>query len=78
VRAEPIAGLCEEGKVRLVGYYNPLEDELSGFTTSGYVGEQSPNRADAFVWAISELFPRLILPKVEKKPQAAPAQWNWG
>lgn len=68
VRAEPVAALCEEGKVRLVGYYNPLEDELAGFTTNGYIGEGSPNRGDAFVWAMTKLFPRLVLPIIEKKP----------
>lgn len=60
VRAEPIAALTATGKVRLAGYYPFLEDELAGFTTSGYVGELSPNRADALVWGMSELFPGLI------------------
>ena len=59
VRAEPISSLAEQGKVRHVGYFTELEDELSGFTTTGYTGERSPNRADAYVWAISELFPGL-------------------
>ena len=72
VRAEPVSALTEDGKVRLVGNMNALEDELSGFTTNGYTGENSPNRADAFVWAVSELFPRLILPaKAEAAPQRA-------
>jgi hypothetical protein len=60
VRAEPISGLVEQGKVRLVGYFPELEDELAGFTTNGYIGEGSPNRADAFVWAMSELFPGMV------------------
>jgi len=60
VRAEPISSLCELGKVRLVGYFRDLEEELAGFTTSGYVGERSPNRADAMVWAFSELFPGMV------------------
>lgn len=60
VRAEPISSLCEIGKVRLVGTFADLEDELAGFTTSGYVGEGSPNRADAFVWAMAELFPGMV------------------
>ena len=60
VRAEPISSLCELGKVRLVGTFTDLEEELAGFTTSGYVGEGSPNRADAFVWAMAELFPGMV------------------
>lgn len=32
-----------------------LEDQLCQFTSDGYVGEGSPDRADALVWALSEL-----------------------
>lgn len=63
VRAEPVGALCETGKVRLVGVHAKLEDELSGFTTHGFTGTGSPNRADAFVWAIAELFPALTKPE---------------
>jgi phage terminase large subunit-like protein len=67
VRAEPIAALHEKGKIRLVGRFIRLEEELCAMTTSGYVGQRSPNRADAFVWAITELFPSII--KLEQKKQ---------
>ena len=67
VRAEPISSLTEQGKVRLAGQFHRLEQELCAFTTYGYTGERSPNRADAFVWAFSELFPGLV--KEEKKPE---------
>jgi len=60
VRAEPIASLCETGKVRFVGHFSALEEELCAFSTTGYLGERSPNRADAFVWAMSELFPGMV------------------
>lgn len=69
VRAEPIGALVESGRVRLAGYFRELEDELTAFTTHGYVGEHSPNRADAMVWGMSELFPQLT--KIEQKPAAA-------
>lgn len=62
VRAEPVAALYESGKVHHVGYFPELEDELCSFTTSGYAGIGSPNRGDALVWAISELFPGLTRP----------------
>jgi len=68
VRAEPISALAEEGKVRLVGHFMELEEELSGFSTNGYTGEHSPNRADAFVWAMAELFPGLVKDRRERKP----------
>ena len=60
VRAEPISALFETGKARIVGYHALLEDELSGFTTYGYTGDHSPNRADAMIWAMSDLFPDLL------------------
>jgi predicted phage terminase large subunit-like protein len=68
VRAEPIAALMETGKVRLAGFFPRLEDELYGFTTHGYTGAHSPNRADALIWLMSELFPSILAvrkPKVE-------------
>lgn len=68
MRAEPISSLMETGKVRLVGYFRELEDELTAFTTHGYMGEHSPNRADAMVWAISDLFPELTKPEETPKP----------
>jgi predicted phage terminase large subunit-like protein len=68
VRAEPFSSLVEQGKIRFVGHFPKLEEELSGFTTSGYTGENSPNRADAFVWAMSELFPGMVATKKEPKP----------
>jgi predicted phage terminase large subunit-like protein len=60
VRAEPISSLTETGKIRFVGNFPELEDELCSFTTTGYRGDGSPNRADAFVWAFSELFPGMV------------------
>lgn len=60
VRAEPFSALYEQGKVRHVGYYNDLEDELTAFSTYGYMGDNSPNRADALIWALAELFPGII------------------
>ncbi len=62
VRAEPISSLVESGRVRFAGYFRDMEDELIGFTTHGYVGENSPNRADAMVWGMTYLFPSLTKP----------------
>lgn len=67
VRAEPISALCETGKVRMAGNFTNLEDELCGFTTNGYMGEKSPNRADAMIWGMTELFPQLT--KEDKEPK---------
>lgn len=72
VRAEPVSALMEEGKVRIVGVMRELEDELLGFTTHGYMGERSPNRADAAIWAVSDLFPELLKAQEPKKEPKAP------
>ena len=71
VRAEPISALTEQGKIRFAGTFPELEEELCAFTTNGYMGDQSPNRADAFVWAMSELFPGIIREKKEKQISVA-------
>jgi len=54
-RAEPIAALYEQGRVSHVGSFPDLEDQMCSMTSSGYVGEGSPDRADALVWALTEL-----------------------
>jgi phage terminase large subunit-like protein len=70
VRAEPFSALYEQGKVRHVGQFLELEDELAGFSTHGYTGTGSPNRADALVWALASLFPAITAPA--KKSAASP------
>ena len=55
VRAEPVAALYEQGRVSHVGEFPDLEDQLCNFTASGYIGDKSPDRADAMVWALTEL-----------------------
>lgn len=54
-RAEPVAALYEQGRVSHVGLLNELEDQLCLMSSDGYVGENSPDRADALVWALTEL-----------------------
>jgi predicted phage terminase large subunit-like protein len=82
VRAEPVSALMESGKIRLVGYHRALEEELAGFTTHGYMGENSPNRADAFVWGMSELFPELVkqakqIEKSKPEPWVRNSETSW-
>lgn len=67
VRAEPFSALYEQGKVRHVGIFPKLEDELSGFATFGYTGQGSPNRADSLIWGLAALFPGLTKPKKSEK-----------
>ncbi|MDE2435559.1 MAG: DNA-packaging protein [Sphingomonadales bacterium] len=67
-RAEPVAALYEAGRVRHCGQFPALEDELCGLIAGGrYEGPgRSPDRADALVWALTEL--------VLKRPNA-PRVW---
>jgi phage terminase large subunit-like protein len=67
VRAEPFSSLYEQGKVRHVGQYRELEDDLTSFSTVGYLGEGSPNRADALIWALTEIFPGIVRDRAKKK-----------
>ena len=65
-RAEPVTAAFESGRARLAGRFPELEDELCGLTIGGGYepgtgGGKSPDRADACVWAMTELM----------KPQAA-------
>lgn len=53
LRAEPVAGLYEQGRVHHVGYFPELEEEMTSYT--GVPGQVSPNRLDWMVYAILEL-----------------------
>lgn len=65
LRAEPIAALYEQGRVSHVSGADhrdhdrvglmTLEDQLCLMASSGYAGDGSPDRADALVWALTEL-----------------------
>lgn len=54
-RAEPIALIYEQGRVRHVGAMPALEDEMADFGPGGLTSGRSPDRLDALVWALSEL-----------------------
>jgi hypothetical protein len=70
VRAEPISALYDQHKVHHVGHFPELEDELLAFLQSGYIGIGSPNRADALIWVLTELFEGIV--KHESKGQWRP------
>jgi phage terminase large subunit-like protein len=55
VRAEPIASLYEQKKVRHARPFTALEDQMCLMTTQSYEGAGSPDRLDAMVWAMTEL-----------------------
>jgi hypothetical protein len=63
VRAEPVSalygheqnGVWIKDRVRHAGEFLKLEGELLDFSSAGYMGLRSPNRADALVWALTDL-----------------------
>ena len=52
LRAEPVAALYEQGRVVHCGAFPDLEEELMRM---GDGGRDSPDRADALVWAVTDL-----------------------
>jgi phage terminase large subunit-like protein len=68
-RAEPVAMLFETGKARFAGTFPELEDELCAMVRGGsYAGRGSPDRADAMVWAMTELMlgPKRSEPRIRQ------------
>lgn len=57
LRAEPVAALYEQGRVKHLrgGDLGALEDQMCQMTVRGFEGRGSPDRLDALVWAIHEL-----------------------
>ena len=77
VRAEPVAALYEQGRIRHMGAFTQLEDQMCEFTPDldrskpkrdptdpSSIGKgsvhASPDRADALVWAFTEILVEVI------------------
>jgi phage terminase large subunit-like protein len=69
VRAEPVAALYEQGRVHHVGAFAALEDQMVLMTPQGYLGATSPDRLDALVWGLTDLFPAMIRPVRKEEPR---------
>jgi phage terminase large subunit-like protein len=67
IRAEPIAALYEQGRVRHHGDLEQLEDQMLTFLPEG--SDASPDRVDALVWALTELVDTTV-------PLPAPVGWT--
>ena len=63
VRAEPVAALYERGLVVHCGAFPALEEEMMALGCDD--GGPSPDRADALVWALTEL----LLGRVARRPR---------
>ena len=62
-RAEPIASLYEKGTIYHAGHFNELEDQLCTWEPDS--GQESPDRLDAAVWGLTELFPKTDVPRFD-------------
>jgi phage terminase large subunit-like protein len=61
VRAEPISALYEQGRIHHVGQFDKLEDQMCTFSVDVVrnSSEGSPDRVDALVWGLTELFDKI-------------------
>lgn len=55
LRAEPVAALYKQGRVKHAGVFAALEDEMCDFGLDGLSSGRSPDRLDALVWAVTAL-----------------------
>jgi len=74
MRAEPVAALYERGKVFHIGEFQDLEDQMCSLTVGfdSKAAGWSPDRVDALVWGMTELFPALTASKRLRGPLPAP------
>lgn len=61
VRAEPISALYEQGRIHHVGEFDLLEDQMCLFSVDQIRNSStgSPDRVDALVWGLTELFEKI-------------------
>jgi phage terminase large subunit-like protein len=55
IRAEPVAALYAQNRVKHVGCFAMLEDQMCDFGYDGLSSGRSPDRLDALVWAVTAL-----------------------
>jgi phage terminase large subunit-like protein len=61
VRAEPVSTLYEQGRIHHVGRFDKLEDQMCEFSIDNVRNSStgSPDRVDALVWGMTELFDKI-------------------
>ena len=61
IRAEPISALYEQGRIHHVGMFDKLEDQMCEFSIDNVRNSStgSPDRVDALVWGLSEVFEKI-------------------
>ena len=74
VRAEPISALYSFGRVSHIGEFTELENQMCRMTSAGFDGDGSPDRVDALVWAMTELFPEI---NAERRIEMPDLNYDW-
>lgn len=81
VRAEPISALYEQGRVHHVGRFDLLEDQMCLFSVDNVRNSStgSPDRVDALVWGLTEVFDKIVgrRQRGASPSAAAPAKTAW-
>jgi phage terminase large subunit-like protein len=75
VRAEPISALYEQGRVHHVGRFDLLEDQMCMFSVDNIrnISNGSPDRVDALVWGLTEIFDKITGRRLVSETSSAKA-----
>jgi len=78
VRAEPVSALYEQGRVHHVGRFDKLEDQMCLFSVDNFrtPAMGSPDRVDALVWGLTEIFDKITARRRVKEPDTATGKSN--
>jgi len=81
LRAEPVAAMYAQGRVKHAGAFAALEDEMADFGLDGLSSGRSPDRLDALVWAVTDLSERAqhVGPRIRylgPDPHLVPMWWR--
>lgn len=75
VRADPFRAYCEKGRVKFVGHFGPLEGQMCGWVPNLNADEEnddSPDRMDALVHGLAEIWPQRGKIKVRARRAGGP------
>jgi phage terminase large subunit-like protein len=80
IRAEPISALYEQRRIHHVGHFSKLEDQMCEFSVDNVRNSStgSPDRVDALVWGLTEIFDKIAgrsRRKVKNPAQQGNAKW---
>lgn len=76
VRAEPISALYEQKRVHHVGIFDKLEDQMCLFSVDNFrtPAMGSPDRVDALVWGLTEIFDKITSRRRRREEESTPTR----